>query len=274
MRSDRKGGGQHLRIRSGTQSFSKGIASNLPHRTVRLSLPVASTDQLSPQKIQVTTLTNPSAPIVARKVITSIPPPALLHVTFNPPLPPSKRLLLESFKYGYYQKVMIVFRTPFWTHTGHCGLIQSFTGPAAVVRDTSSPQDDKHILTFFLAGYPGRAWSMFPTQTDRENALLKQAADAFCNGDVDTVRREVVEIVGLEWANEHWNGYGCPSPSLAPGVWDALTDEGGATVLGQPFGDLHFVGTETSDIWKGYMEGAVRSGERGAAEVIAALAGH
>ena len=38
-----------------------------------------------------------------------------------------------------------------------------------------------------------------------------------------------------------------------------------------PFRSLHFVGPETSYVWKGYMEGAVRSGRRGAAEVVAEL---
>lgn len=48
-----------------------------------------------------------------------------------------------------------------------------------------------------------------------------------------------------------------------------MSDVGKA--LRAPFGAIHFVGTETSFEWKGYMEGAVRSGERGAAEVIEAL---
>jgi len=34
---------------------------------------------------------------------------------------------------------------------------------------------------------------------------------------------------------------------------------------------VHFVGTETAYEWKGYMDGAVRSGERGATEVVDAL---
>jgi monoamine oxidase len=34
---------------------------------------------------------------------------------------------------------------------------------------------------------------------------------------------------------------------------------------------VHFVGTETASEWKGYMEGAVRAGERGAKEVVEAL---
>jgi monoamine oxidase len=34
---------------------------------------------------------------------------------------------------------------------------------------------------------------------------------------------------------------------------------------------VHWAGTETSDYWAGYMDGAVRSGERAAKEVLAAL---
>jgi len=38
-------------------------------------------------------------------------------------------------------------------------------------------------------------------------------------------------------------------------------------------GNVHFVGVETAGEFKGFMEGAVRSGERGAAEVVDALRG-
>ena len=42
-------------------------------------------------------------------------------------------------------------------------------------------------------------------------------------------------------------------------------------VLRAPTGRVHFIGTETAYEWKGYMEGAVRSGERGAQEVLLAM---
>jgi monoamine oxidase len=34
---------------------------------------------------------------------------------------------------------------------------------------------------------------------------------------------------------------------------------------------VHWAGTETSPVWMGYMDGAVRSGERAAREVSRAL---
>lgn len=48
-----------------------------------------------------------------------------------------------------------------------------------------------------------------------------------------------------------------------------MTEAGSA--LREKHGGVHFVGTETSFEWKGYMDGAIRSGERGAAEVVQAL---
>jgi monoamine oxidase len=41
--------------------------------------------------------------------------------------------------------------------------------------------------------------------------------------------------------------------------------------LRRPHVRAHWAGTETSTYWAGYMDGAVRSGQRAAAEVLSAL---
>jgi len=38
--------------------------------------------------------------------------------------------------------------------------------------------------------------------------------------------------------------------------------------LDTPCGRLYWAGTETSDIWQGFMEGAIRSGYRSASQVL------
>jgi monoamine oxidase len=48
-----------------------------------------------------------------------------------------------------------------------------------------------------------------------------------------------------------------------------LTDYGHA--LRAAVGRIHWAGAETSDYWNGYMDGAVRSGERAAREAIAEI---
>jgi monoamine oxidase len=77
---------------------------------------------------------------------------------------------------------------------------------------------------------------------------------------------EPVEIFEKEWTKDPW-AQGAPSPVMMPGT---MTGDAGKAIREQ-FGSIHFVGTETALIWKGYLEGAVRSGIRGAGEVIQAL---
>jgi monoamine oxidase len=73
---------------------------------------------------------------------------------------------------------------------------------------------------------------------------------------------EPIEVVEQIWMNEQWS-QGCPCPVMPPG---GLTDY--EHVLRAPVDRVHFVGTETAFEWKGYMEGAVRSGQRGAQEIL------
>lgn len=261
MRSDRKDGGQYLRIRQGTQHFALGLASDLPQGVVRLSSPVHTVVQEANSIIKVQTTEKIYA---ARKVITTVPGPALKNIDFYPALPPVKRAWSESLIHGYYTKAMMEFKSPFWVERGYCGLVQSFTGPAGVIRDSCSPLDKKYVLTCFMGGEPGRAWARLSNE-ERIKALLDQIGKVY--GGVN-VENEFRQMVAYEWVNDEWAGWGCPCTSLPPGVLDSL----GGDSLRQSCGNLHFAGTETAGEWKGYMEGAIRSGERAAAEVAKELA--
>ncbi|PYI00440.1 amine oxidase [Aspergillus sclerotiicarbonarius CBS 121057] len=258
MRSDRKHGAQYLRVRQGTQIFAKTLAAALPEGTIRFGERVTAITQ---KERGVTLVESKGRLIKAHKVICSAPTPVLKTIRFEPPLPPKKQLLVDSFRYGYYTKVMLSFRSAWWVTRGYCGLVQSFCGPASIYRDTSSPADGKWVLTAFLAGDVGRKWSELGSQREREQALLRQLGEIY--GEADLPAREFIEAMGHEWSTEELSGWGCPCPVLPPGVLSAAGD-----ALREPFRDVHFVGTETAEEWKGYMEGAVRSGRRGALEAV------
>lgn len=260
MRSDRKHGGQYLRVRQGTQIFSQTILKSLPPDTVQLSAPVTAVHQFQKDYVVVQSAKGAFA---ARKVISAIPTTVLKSIDIQPPLPPQKQLLVNSLRYGYYTKVMMVFKSAWWIEKGYCGLVQSFKGPVSIFRDTSIPVDGKWVLTCFLTGDSGRLWSQL-SKDSRVEAILSQLSDIYA--DPVRVRGEYVESLGHEWINEQYSGYGCPCPSLAPGVLSVV-----GNAIREPFRDMHFVGTETAEEWKGYMEGAIRSGERGAQEAIKGL---
>jgi monoamine oxidase len=75
-----------------------------------------------------------------------------------------------------------------------------------------------------------------------------------------------IDYIDQNWAAEEWTR-GCYGAHLAPGAWTQFGE-----ALRRPCGKVHWAGTETSDVWNGYMEGAIRSGERVAREIIDALA--
>jgi monoamine oxidase len=66
-----------------------------------------------------------------------------------------------------------------------------------------------------------------------------------------------------DWTRERWSLGG---PVAIAGVG---TVYGYGSYIRQPFGRVHRAGTETATYWSGYMDGAVRAGERAAAEVLA-----
>lgn len=195
------------------------------------------------------------------RVVISVPTPLYKEITFNPPLPAAKQQLSTTSKLGTYCKSILVYSSPWWRKSGLCGLLQSPIGPSAVTRDTSIDEQGHYSLTCFIVGQPARDWAD-KSPAKRQASVLDQIRRVY--GAFATVE-EPIEIVEQIWPNEQWS-QGCPCPALPVG---GLTNLG--HVLRAPYGKLHFVGTETAYEWKGYMDGAVRSGERGAEEVITKL---
>lgn len=72
-----------------------------------------------------------------------------------------------------------------------------------------------------------------------------------------------IDYVGHRWGAEDF-APGGPTAAVPPGSW---TDYG--RWLREPVGPIHWAGTETADEWTGFLDGAVRSERRAAAEVAA-----
>lgn len=194
-------------------------------------------------------------------MIVSVPTPLYTEITFDPPLPPEKAEIARQNKLGYQNKVMVRYATPWWREHGLCGLLQSFTGPISVTRDSSVDERGQYSLTCFCVGKLGHELSKL-SQADRFRTVIEAISKTVGAG----VR--VPDPIGVEeheWAKDQW-AQGCPCPAAPPGVMTQY--EHG---LRTSHGKIHFVGTETAHEWKGYMDGAIRSGQRGAQEVIKAL---
>ena len=241
-------------VNPGTQSIAEGLAASLSPGSVMLDTAVKSILQ-TPEGVEVHSTVGHV--FRGRKVIVAFSTPLYGKISFDPPLPSEKALLVGSTKLGYYTKVMASYSRPWWRDNGLCGASQSFLGPAAATRDTSDDSRFRFRLTSFIAGQPGQEWSRQPP-AERRAAILAQLSHLFGSDEA----HHPTEYVEQQWSSEEWS-LGCPCPYTPPGV---LTKVG--EYLTEPHGHVHFVGTETAVEWKGYMEGALTSGIRGANEVV------
>jgi monoamine oxidase len=107
----------------------------------------------------------------------------------------------------------------------------------------------------FVLGNQAQAFSGLSDE-NRKASALQSFAIFFGSEALRPVR-----YLDHSFMNEEWSG-GCYAGVPGPGFW---TTHGPA--LRQPAGRIHWAGTETSDVWNGYIDGAVRSGERVAREV-------
>ncbi|KAM0414596.1 hypothetical protein ACHAPT_013557 [Fusarium lateritium] len=265
LRFDGPDGAQRLRIKEGTQSIAIGMVKLLPNNSIMLNSPVSSIIQYEPRLY--TVMTTNGHLFRTRKVIVSIPTPAYRNIKFDPPLPLQKQVYGDTARYGCYVKYIAMFKSPFWRRVGACGLAQSFRGPINHCRDTSVDEQDNYALTCFVVSRPGRIWLTLG-EREREEAALRQIASLF-GVKYEAVKAEFVGSMTSEWQQDKWAGWGCPFVVTPPG--SLVHSEDGA-LAGLKSGGLYFVGTEFTDEWRGYMDGALRSGARGATRVLKDLA--
>ena len=195
--------------------------------------------------------------VSAQQVIVAIPPTLAGRIDYTPALPAKRTQLTNHLPQGTLMKATAVYDTPFWRAAGLNGSAVSYTGPANVTFDDSPPDASKGVIFGFIGGDEARAHRKKST-AQRRAAVLANYTKYF--GPKAAHPREYFET---DWSQMIWTR-GCPVAIAGPGT---LTKYGPA--LREPVGRIHWAGTETSGFWNGYMDGAVRSGERAAEEALA-----
>ena len=188
----------------------------------------------------------------------SVPSTMYKEFTFTPSLPPAVQEVTNSTVLGDYNKAIVCYDKPWWRAEGFNGYFGSFSGPITLARDTSVDEKNHFSLTCFVNGLPGRKWSKLPAH-ERRAAVLKQLSRGFKNNPAVF---HPIEVFDQIWQHEEFSR-GALAPVHAIGHLTKYS-----SVYGKSVGNVHFVGTEYSTEWKGYMEGALSSGEREAEKVV------
>jgi monoamine oxidase len=250
--STRNGSNQD-RLHGGSQLISLRLARRLGRRRVLLRRPVHRIVQSrTGVRVEAHGIT-----VRARRAIVAIPPALAGRIDYQPLMPPIRDQLMQRIPQGTQIKCEAIYDRPFWRDAGYSGFAVTDAGPGQVVFDNSPPDGRPGVLVSFVCGENARIWSMRP-ESQLRAALLKQYAELW--------GKQALAPKGYfqkAWAREEWSR-GCPVGVVPPGV---LIDNGAA--LRAPVGRIHWAGTETSTYWNGYMEGAIRAGDRAAREALA-----
>jgi monoamine oxidase len=255
---DTRGGAQQWRFVGGSQLIAQKMARELGSRVV-LSSPARRIEQNG----HGVTVHSDRVTVKAKRVIVAIPPALAGRIDYEPLLPFQRDQLTQRYGQGTLTKVAAVYDRPFWRDAGLNGTALSTSGPVTATFDDSppdaSPKRGPGIIFGFVGGQNARHYAN-QSPAARRAAVLKQYAGFF-----GPKARHAKAFFETPWSEQPWTR-GCPVgiPStgtlLAYGPW-----------LRKPVGRIHWAGTETSPYWNGYMDGAVRSGERAAAEVLTGL---
>jgi monoamine oxidase len=248
------GGAQESRFIGGSATIPHAMAKQLGKRIV-LRSPVRRIAHVK-GGVQVT---SDRLTVRAKHVIVAIPPVLTGKIDYEPGLPDERVELIDHYPQGTLTKAAAVYDRPFWRDDGLTGQALYDKGPVAATFDDSPEDGSKGVLFGFVGGDQARDFAKL-SKRKRRQAVLDNYVEFF--GPEAANAKQYVET---SWKAETWTR-GCPVG--LPGLGQ-LAARGLA--LAKPVGRIHWAGTDTSNYWAGYLDGAVRSGERAAAEVIEKL---
>jgi len=244
---------QQDRVVGGTQRIAQALAESLADN-VRVATPVR---RITQDEHGVTVVAD-ALEVRARRAIVSIPPVLAGRISYEPVLPARRDLLTQKMPAGSVIKINVIYDEPFWRAEGLSGQVAGDRSPIRFTFDNSPPSGSPGVIVCFLEGAQARVFGRLDA-AERRRAVL-----ASLSGYFGKRAGKPVDFVEQDWSAEEWTR-GCYGAHMAPGV---LTQFG--PVLREPIGRIHWAGTETASVWSGYMDGALQSGERAAAEVLAA----
>jgi monoamine oxidase len=176
------------------------------------------------------------AELEADACILAVPASVMGRIRFDPPLPGWKAEALGRVVYGHAAKLFVPLR--------------QLPPPSAVL---SVPD---HYWTWTASGADGTVQPVVSAFAGSAPALA--ALEAALRPDLALDHGELLST----WDDDPWvqAAYSTRTPAFHPGDPD---------LLARPVGPLHFAGEHTAGPWSGLMEGALRSGRRAAADLLA-----
>ncbi len=242
------------RITGGNDALAQALARPLGSR-LRLSTEVVAVSQRG-NSVRVSVRNGRATDqIMCDYVIFAVPAPLLRRIPITPALPVVQHDAIARLKYGRGTKSLLQFSSRFWRSPGRARAFGTPL-PFGAIWEANEEQRGRPGILSFLSG--GNASDLTQALVAKEGAQGLARAVAFLGSPRATLlgSRQVV------WEHDPWarGGYAFYDPAFDPELraW-----------LWRPCGRLFFAGEHTSIRWQGYMNGAVETGRRAAAEIAA-----
>ena len=246
-----EGGAQENLVAGGMGAIAERIAARLGDR-VRLGQPVRTISQHD----GAVTVESEGVSVRAGRAIVAVPPALAAEISFDPALPRDRADLYRSAVAGWETKTLVVYDEPFWRGDGFSGQTAEPGSVSEVTIDASPRSGTPGVLASFTFSHVARDAAGLP-EPDRRKLVLEALAGRF--GPRAATPQDFVET---SWWEQPWTR-GCSFAHLPPGM---LSRHG--HLLREPFGAVHWAGTETATRSHGAIDGAIRSGWRAAEEIL------
>ncbi|MGZ6897193.1 MAG: flavin monoamine oxidase family protein [Acidimicrobiia bacterium] len=246
-------GAQENMVDGGAGAIAARMAEQLGD-AVRLGAPVRTISQRAGRVVVGTD----AFEVTAERVVVTAPPALVLEMAFDPVLPDDRLTLYRNAIAGPETKTLLVYDEPFWRRDGFSGQSSQPGSPCEVTLDASPASGSPGVIASFTFGAVAERLDALDPGT-RRRAVLDAMTTRFGSRAASPV-----ELVETPWWTEPWTR-GCSFAHLRPGILSRY-----GPLLREPFGLVHWAGTETATTSHGAIDGAVRSGERAATEILGA----
>ncbi|HJR79265.1 MAG TPA: FAD-dependent oxidoreductase [Anaerolineales bacterium] len=240
------------RVIGGNDQIPRALAGALPD--VRLNAAVTSISVLRDGVLTSYRSGKSHGMLSSTFAILAVPLTIARSIRFDPPLPPAHRRMVDEVSYGAVTKVMIEYRRRFWNERGWNGRFVTDAPIAYTWHATSHIDGEYGILTAYTGGAPGGKLAAL-SDDERMRVAVAEVEKVFPGSS-----EWIEHVATVAWPNEPYTrgSYLALAPGEVTAHWPTLFE---------PAGRLFFAGEHASAI-QGFMEGAVESGQRAAANII------
>lgn len=201
-------------------------------------------------------ITSDKATVKAKQVVVAIPPALACDIEYRPSLPTERMELLKNMPAGHCMKFVTVYPESFWRQKGLSGEVTAPDEYLQMTLDTSPPDEKVGALMSFAFSTQATEMAEMPEEERYKHVITYMAKRFGLKGARPSHYFE------HNWSTDPWTR-GCHVAHMAPGV---MTSYG--HVIREPFGRIHWATSETSPLWNGNIDGAVRAGEYVAKKVV------